>query len=36
MPAPQGGLLTAGTWDDNQNFDFYKQYYQRLTGSPSK
>jgi hypothetical protein len=35
MPAPQGGLLTAGTWDDNQNFDFYKQYHQRQTSAQS-
>jgi hypothetical protein len=23
---PQSGLLTAGTWDDNLNFDFYLDY----------
>jgi hypothetical protein len=23
---PQAGLLTAGTWDDNLNFDFYSRY----------
>ncbi len=23
---PQSGLLTAGTWDDNLNFDFYLEY----------
>ena len=23
---PQSGLLTAGTWDDNLNFDFYLNY----------
>ncbi len=23
---PQSGLLTAGTWDDNLNFGFYKDY----------
>jgi hypothetical protein len=25
-PPPQDGLLTAGSWDDNLNFDFYKMY----------
>ena len=24
--APQAGQLTAGVWDDNLNFDFYKKY----------
>jgi hypothetical protein len=23
---PQSGLLTAGTWDDNQNFTFFRDY----------
>jgi hypothetical protein len=29
---PQSGLLTAGTWDDNLNFDFYLKYHQRMRG----
>jgi hypothetical protein len=29
---PQGGLLTAGSWDDNLNFDFFQKYHRRLTG----
>jgi hypothetical protein len=33
--APQAGLLTAGTWDDNQNYDFYRQYHQRQSTSQS-
>ncbi len=35
----QAGLLTAGVWDDNLNFDFYKKYYDlssaTLTGLPT-
>jgi hypothetical protein len=27
---PQAGLLTAGTWDDNLNFDFFKAYGQKI------
>jgi hypothetical protein len=26
MPPPQSGTLTAGTWDDNLNYDFYLRY----------
>jgi hypothetical protein len=29
----QAGLLTAGVWDDNLNFDFYQKYV-GLTGDP--
>lgn len=25
-PPPPSGLLTAGVWDDNRNFDFFKPY----------
>ena len=25
-PPPQAGQLTAGVWDDNLNYDFFKQY----------
>lgn len=25
-PRPQAGQLTAGVWDDNRNFDFFKPY----------
>lgn len=25
-PLPQSGQLTAGVWDDNRNFDFFKPY----------
>lgn len=32
---PQTGLLTAGTWDDNLNFDFFRQYHQRLRATQS-
>ena len=28
-PQPQSGLLTAGSWDDNLNYDFFKRYTQR-------
>ena len=28
---PQSGLLTAGTWDDNLNFDFFQKYHRRMT-----
>ena len=31
---PQAGQLTAGGWDDNLNFDFYKKYLS-LSGDPS-
>jgi hypothetical protein len=34
---PQAGQLTAGVWDDNLNFDFYKKYLSlstSLTGLP--
>lgn len=27
---PQGGQLSAGVWDDNRNFDFWKSYAQPL------
>jgi von Willebrand factor type A domain-containing protein len=27
---PQGGQLTAGVWDDNRNFDFFKPYAVRF------
>ena len=29
-PIPHPGLLTAGTWDDNLNFDFYRSYLERV------
>ncbi|HXU80588.1 MAG TPA: hypothetical protein VN914_04285, partial [Polyangia bacterium] len=35
---PPGGLLTAGAWDDNLNFDFFLKYLaksQGLAGRPS-
>ncbi|MBX3223286.1 MAG: VWA domain-containing protein [Labilithrix sp.] len=36
---PQSGLLTAGVWDDNLNFDFFTKYVDlsapALTGLPS-
>lgn len=28
--SPQAGQLTAGVWDDNRNFDFYKPYAMRF------
>jgi hypothetical protein len=28
---PQSGQLTAGVWDDNRNFDFWKPYANRFT-----
>jgi hypothetical protein len=28
-PGPQGGILTAGSWDDNANFDFFLRYHGR-------
>lgn len=28
---PQAGQLTAGVWDDNENFDFFKPYLQKMT-----
>ncbi|MBX3193411.1 MAG: VWA domain-containing protein [Labilithrix sp.] len=31
---PQAGLLTAGAWDDNLNFDFYKKYVQASATTP--
>lgn len=31
---PQSGQLTAGVWDDNLNFDFYKKYL-TLSGDPA-
>jgi hypothetical protein len=31
MTLPQSGLLTAGTWDDNLNFDFFQKYHRRMT-----
>jgi hypothetical protein len=30
---PQAGQLTAGIWDDNRNFDFWKPYAVRFTES---
>jgi len=30
-PRPQAGQLTAGVWDDNRNFDFWKPYAIRFT-----
>lgn len=33
--APQAGQLTAGVWDDNLNFDFYKKYL-TLSGNPAE
>jgi len=30
---PQSGLLTAGTWDDNLNFDFYLKYLKKMDGA---
>ncbi|MBX3233307.1 MAG: VWA domain-containing protein [Labilithrix sp.] len=37
-PGAQAGLLTAGVWDDNLNFEFYKKYIglsSNLAGLPS-
>jgi hypothetical protein len=31
QPQPQSGLLTAGSWDDNLNYEFFKKYTQRLS-----
>ncbi|MDB4943615.1 MAG: hypothetical protein JWP97_3149 [Labilithrix sp.] len=28
-----GGLLTAGVWDDNKNFEFWKPYQARFSGA---
>jgi hypothetical protein len=30
-PLPQAGQLTAGIWDDNRNFDFWRPYASRFT-----
>jgi von Willebrand factor type A domain len=30
-PLPQAGQLTAGIWDDNRNFDFWKPYQNHFT-----
>ena len=30
-PLPQAGQLTAGIWDDNRNFEFWKPYAVRFT-----
>jgi hypothetical protein len=30
-PLPRSGQLTAGIWDDNRNFDFWKPYASRFT-----
>jgi hypothetical protein len=30
-PLPRAGQLTAGVWDDNKNFDFFKPYLQKMT-----
>lgn len=30
-PLPQAGQLTAGIWDDNRNFDFWRPYATRFT-----
>ncbi|MBX3190982.1 MAG: VWA domain-containing protein [Labilithrix sp.] len=30
-PLPQAGQLTAGVWDDNRNFEFWKPYAIRFT-----
>lgn len=30
-PLPQAGQLTAGVWDDNKNFDFFKPYLQKMS-----
>jgi hypothetical protein len=32
-PLPQSGQLTAGIWDDNRNFEFWKPYQVRFTES---
>jgi hypothetical protein len=32
--SPQAGLLTAGSWDDNLNYDFFKKYTQRTAQLP--
>lgn len=37
-PLPPGGLLTAGAWDDNLNFDFFLKYQAKaktLIGAPT-
>ncbi len=34
QPPPQSGLLTAGTWDDNLNYDFFKRYTARMAQLP--
>lgn len=34
-PPPAAGLLTAGTWDDNRNFDFFLKYYGKLADGQS-
>src|SRR5438128_1282976 len=31
--APQSGILTAGAWDDNRNFDFFTAYATSMAGS---
>jgi hypothetical protein len=31
---PQAGLLTAGVWDDNLNFDFFKKYIVASASTP--
>jgi hypothetical protein len=32
-PTPTAGKLTAGTWDDNLNFDFYEKYLADMAAS---
>ncbi len=32
-PLPQAGQLTAGVWDDNRNFDFWKPYQTKMMRS---
>jgi hypothetical protein len=32
-PLPQAGQLTAGVWDDNRNFDFWRPYASRFAES---
>lgn len=32
-PLPQAGQLTAGVWDDNRNFDFWKPYQTRFVAN---
>ncbi|MET0340701.1 MAG: vWA domain-containing protein [Polyangiales bacterium] len=29
-PTPQPGTLTAGTWDDNRNYEFFTRYRQQI------